>query len=388
MRLPRRRLVLLVLVLALAAGAWAAIPYARAASLVIRLAGLHGPWLDRLGRFENVPVTTREATIQGRGGAMRVRIYEPATRRAHAMLLTGGVHAKGIDEPRLVKLAGDLAVAGTPVVTAEIDDLLHYRITPRLTDALEDAILWVAADRGLAPDGKLGVFGVSFAGGLSIVAAGRPRAAPHVAYVLSFGGHGSLPDVVTFLCTGRLPDGTSRTPHDYGVVVTLMNTAEQVVPPEQVGPLRTAITSFMSASHLAMVDQKAAAQEFKHAQALAAALPEPARTLMNDVNNRKVKELGAVLLPHVQQFADGPALSPAESPAVTAPVFLLHGADDNVVPAIESRRLAAVLERRGVPVHLLVTSLITHAEVDRPPTAGEVWQLVRFWRAVAGAGSL
>lgn len=387
MRLPSKKVVSLVIAVALAAGVWASIPYVRAASLVVRVAGLHGKWLDRLAGFEHVAVSTRDATIQGRGGAMRVRIYEPATRRAHPMLLTGGVHAKGIDEPRLVKLANDLAVAGTPVVTAEIDDLVHYRITPRLPDALEDAILWVAADRALAPDGKLGVFGVSFAGGLSIVAAGRPRAAPHVLYVVSFGGHANLPDVVTFLCTGRLPDGTTRTPHDYGVVVTLMNTADRVVPPDQVAPLRTAITSFMSASHLAMVDQKAAAREFKHSQELAAALPEPARTLMDEVNDRKVKELGAVLLPHVQQFAGDPALSPAQSPAVTAPVFLIHGADDNVVPAIESRRLAQALEGR-VPVHLLVTSLITHAEVDRPPTAAEVWQLIRFWRAVGAAGSL
>jgi len=386
MRLPGRRVVLLTLAVALAAGVWTGIPYVRAASLVVRAAGLHGPWLDRLARFQNGPVAMRDTTIPARSGRMRARVYEPATRRAVPVLLTGGVHAKGIDEPRLVKLANDLAVAGTPVVTAEIDDLVHYRITPRLPDDLEDAIVWAGSDRTLAPGGRLGVIGISFAGGLSIVAAGRPRAAPHVAYVLSFGGHGSLPDVLTFLCTGRLPDGTSRTPHDYGVVVTLMNTAEQVVPPDQVAPLRTAITSFMSASHLAMVDQKAAAQEFTHAQALAAALPEPSRTLMDEVNNRKVRELGAVLLPHVQGVAGDPALSPAQSPTVTAPVFLIHGADDNVVPSIESRRLAAILEKR-VPVHLLVTSLITHAEVDRPPTAGEVWQLVRFWRAVDAAGA-
>jgi len=386
MRLLRKPVVLVLLVL-IVVGVWAAVPYVRAASLVVRMAGIHGPWVERLGRFQNVAVTTRDATITGRAGAMRVRIYEPATRRARTMLLTGGVHAKGIDEPRLAKLARDLAVGGTPVVTAEIDDLLHYRISPKLTDALEDAILWVAADPGLAPDGKLGVFGVSFAGGLSIVAAGRPKAAPHVAYVVSFGGHGNLPDVVTFLCTGVQPDGTHRTPHDYGVVVALMNTAEQVVPAEQVAPLREAITSFMAASHLAMVDQKAAAREFTRSQALEAALPEPARTLMHDVNTRKVQELGAVLLPHVSGFASDPALSPAKSPTVTAPVFLLHGADDNVVPAIESRRLAAVLERTTT-VHLLVTSLITHAEVDRPPTAGEVWELIRFWRAVGAAGSL
>jgi dienelactone hydrolase len=386
MRLPRKRVVLLVLVAALAAGAWAAIPYVRAASLVIRMAGLHGEWLDRLGRFQNGPVTTRDASIPGRDGAMRVRIYEPATRRARTLLLIGGVHAKGIDEPRLSKLARDLAVAGTPVVTAEIADLLQYRITPKLTDALEDAIVWVGQDPALAPDGKLGVFGVSFAGGLSIVAAGRPRAAPHVAYVVSFGGHGSLPDVVRFLCTGVQPDGSKRTPHEYSLVVILMNTADQAVPPEQVAPLRAAIMSNMQAQHLAMVDQKAAAAEFTRTQAMTAALPEPARTLMTLANTRDVAALGPRLLPYTGAFTSDPALSPATAPAVTAPVFLLHGSDDNVVPAIESRRLAQALTGRA-PVHLLVTSLITHAEVDRPPTAGEVWALIRFWRAVGAAGA-
>jgi fermentation-respiration switch protein FrsA (DUF1100 family) len=385
MRLLRKPVVLILLALLLIGG-WAAIPYVRAASLVIRMAGLHGPWLDRLGRFQNAPVTTRDTTIEARGGRMRVRIYEPGTRRARTVLLTGGVHAKGIDEPRLMKLARDLAVAGTPVVTAEIDDLLHYRITPRLTDALEDAILWVGADRALAPDGKLGVIGISFAGGLSIVAAGRPQAAPHVAYVLSFGGHGSLPDVVRFLCTGVQPDGSKRAPHDYGVVVTLLNTAEQVVPPEQVGPLRAAITSNLHAQHLAMVDQKAALAESRHTQAMTAALPEPARTLMTYVNTRNVTALGPILLPHADAFTQDAALSPARSTTVTAPVFLLHGADDNVVPAIESRRLAVILGRTA-PVHLLVTSLITHAEVDHPPTAGEVWEMIRFWRAVGAAGA-
>ena len=57
MRLPRKRAVLLVAIVLLALGAWAAVPYLRAASLVIRMAGLHGPWLDRLGRFQNGPVT-------------------------------------------------------------------------------------------------------------------------------------------------------------------------------------------------------------------------------------------------------------------------------------------------------------------------------------------
>ena len=63
-------------------------------------------------------------------------------------------------------------------------------------------------------------------------------------------------------------------------------------------------------------------------------------------------------------------------------MFLLHGADDNVVPAIESQLLGDRLRREGVDVRVQVTPLITHAEVDRPPTVPEVWKLVRFWGAM------
>jgi hypothetical protein len=47
--------------------------------------------------------------------------------------------------------------------------------------------------------------GISFSGGLSIVAAGRPSLAAKVAYVFSFGGHDDLPRVLRYLCTGVEP---------------------------------------------------------------------------------------------------------------------------------------------------------------------------------------
>jgi dienelactone hydrolase len=387
MRLTRRRLILLALVIALVFAIPVANGYMRAASLVVRAAGMHGQWVDRLAAWQTRPFTTRDTSIPARGGTMRARVYQPEVTRARTVLLTGGVHAKGIDEPRLMKLAGDLAAGGTPVITAEVPDLLRYRITPALTDAIEDAAVWVSSQPAFAPDGRIGIFGVSFAGGLSISAAGRPRVRDHVAYVLSFGGHGDLVRTVRFLCSGLQADGQMRKPHDYGVVVTLINAADRVVPPEQVEPLRAAIVSFLTASHLDMVDKTAAKLEFEHARALQQTLPEPAATLMDYVNTRNVKALGERLLPHLDAFANDPALSPEIAPALTAPVFLIHGADDNVVPAVESTLLARALESR-VPVHLLVTPLITHAEVDRQASAGDVWHLMRFWYAVGQAGKM
>jgi dienelactone hydrolase len=375
------RTLLLILVIAAALLAPSACGHVRGAGLVVRAAGMHGWWADPLAGFETVGYQTEDTAIQVRAGGIRARIYHPAVIRTRTVLLTGGVHAKGIDEPRLVKFATDLARGGTPVVTAEVPDLLRYRISPAETDTIEDAAVWVASQPALAPDGRIGLYGISFAGGLSIAAAGRPRLRDHVSAVLSFGGHGSLTRVARYLCTGELPDHTIHTPHDYGVVVMLINLADQVVPPDQVEPLRQAIVSFMTASHLDMVDKPAAAKEFEHARQLQQTLPEPARTYMGYVNDRNVPALGALLLPHVALFENDPALSPEIAPGVTAPVFLIHGADDNVVPASESRLLAERLQGQ-VPVHLLITPLITHAEVDRDAGVIDMWRLIRFWYAL------
>lgn len=380
MRLTKRSFLALTLLAVALLASPAAYGHLRAAGFVLRAAGMHGWWADPLASLGAGPFTKEDTTIETRGGRIRARIYRPQRVSRRPVLLTGGVHAQGIDEPRLMKFAGDLATGGTTVVTAEVPDLLRYRITPALTDTIEDAGVWTAAQPGIAPDGRIGLFGISFAGGLSVSAAGRPRLRDHVAFVLSLGGHGDLGRVVHYLCTGKTADGVSHKPHDYGVVVILVNLADRVVPPEQVEPLRAAIEVFLGASHTDMVDKPAAARQFAHARELQRALPEPAATFMGYVNDRNVQALGALLEPHVAAFANNPSLSPEIAPGVTAPVFLLHGADDNVVPAIESQLLAARLAKQTT-VHLLVTPLITHAEVDRGAAATDVWRLIRFWYA-------
>ena len=382
MRLARRTTLLagipLLLLLALAATYSAFDEYVRAAAFVVRAAGMHG-MAEKAANLQTQPVTERDLRIPAREGELPARWYAPANGNALPILLVPGVHAAGIDEPRLVGVARDLASVGHPVLTTELADLKRYAITARSTDMIEDAASWLAQQRDLAPTGRIGMMGISFAGGLSIVAAGRPTIRDRVDFVMSFGGHGDLPRTLRYLCTGVQPDGSVRPPHDYGVAIILLGVVERVVPAEQVEPLRHAILTFLEASRLDMVDKAQSQAEFTRARDLAAALPEPARRLMGFVNDRDVKSLGPILLPHVTEFGGDPALSPSRSAPPSASVYLLHGADDNVIPAVESVLLAGELRQRGVHVEHLVTPLITHAEVDRPPTAGEVWTLVRFW---------
>jgi dienelactone hydrolase len=376
---PRRRIVIGTVAIGVLLGGYAGThDYFEAAAFVVRAAGMKGA-VRSFANLEAEAVTDSEITIPWRGGQLRGRRYLPSDVSGRPILLVPGVHAAGIAEPRLINFAKEIAATGHPVVTAELPDLAKYQITARTTDMIEDAATWLGQPDAHIPAGdqKPGLMGISFGGGLSVVAASRMG--DRAAWVLSFGGHGDLPRALRYLCTGVQPDGQTRPPHDYGVVIILLGVADKVVPADQVEPLRQGILAFLNASHLDMVDKPRAALEFERARKLSESLPEPAHTFMSWVNNRDVAHLGPALLPHVAALGSDPALSAARNPPPSAPVYLLHGADDNVIPAVESQLLADDLRARGGHATQLSTPLITHAEVDHPPAVGEIWRLVRFW---------
>jgi hypothetical protein len=132
------------------------------------------------------------------------------------------------------------------------------------------------------------------------------------------------------------------------------------------------------------VDMNQANATFARAREMAKALPEPAATLLTYVNDRTVMKLGPALVPYLDRLgADSPEASPERAASLPrAPVYLLHGDDDSVIPAAESAILGAFLRERGVEAHVLLSGLITHAEVDRSAAASETWKLVRFWASV------
>jgi pimeloyl-ACP methyl ester carboxylesterase len=379
--------VLLCIAAALLAVRAAARPYVQATSLIVRTAGLERQH-PALAAMQADTVAERTERVPSRYGSLRAKLYTPTTHTEEALLLTPGVNALGIDEPRLVGFARNLAATGFIVLTPELPDLSRYQITPRSTDMIEDAAVWFSNRTDLTRGHRIGLAGISFAGGLSVVASGRSSLHGRLRFVFSFGGHANFQRVVRYLCSGVEPPAPGidhpppvPPPHDYGVAVVALDLADQIVPPEQVAPLKAGILTFLHASHLALFDRKEAEREFAKARQDEAAMQEPGRTFLHLVNERDVKDLGRRLLPHIANLGDDPALSPDRSPAPDAPVFLLHGLEDNVVPAIETLRLARHLEGRTT-VHVLLTPLISHAEVDRPATTSEVIALIRFWRGM------
>src|SRR6185436_4492428 len=150
-------------------------------------------------------VITRDLSVPTRFEAIPARLYEPAAGGGTPLVVFPGVHGGGIDEPRLVAMARHMASAGATVVTVPLPDLRRYRIGVRSPDMIEDAIIWAAREFGRSTNGRIGVVGVSFAGGLALAAAGRPGVADKITAVFALGAHADLPRVMRYLCGEGAP---------------------------------------------------------------------------------------------------------------------------------------------------------------------------------------
>src|SRR5438094_5971247 len=170
----RRATLVLVLVTGLfVGGTFIARPYLHGAAFVVRAADMHG-FAREVADLDTHTVTDRVMTIDTPRGPLRGRMYLPSQPIHRTVLLTSGLHPSGIDEPRLVRLARNLASSSLAVFTPDIPDLSQFTITPAITDAIEGTASWLY-EHGPGPRGaRIGMMGISFSGGLAIVAAGRP----------------------------------------------------------------------------------------------------------------------------------------------------------------------------------------------------------------------
>ena len=355
-------------------------PLLRTVAFLMDIAG-DNSMLRRMLPAARSPVSTAEVPLPTRHGPMPVRIYRPARASSQTAIVFPGVHGGGVDEPRLALFADRLAATGVTVVSAPLPELREFQITSRSTDMIEDAIRWVARDHELAPRGRVAVVAVSFGGGLALVAGGRAAVRSRIDGIVAIGGYGDLERVLRYLCTGVAADGVMRPPHTYGLAVVTLAAVPFIAPADQRSRLTAGIRTFLEASLDESPDQQRAARLLGEAERMAATLPAPSHAILQQVIDHDVVSLGETIQPFIGRLAADPALSPERSPAPMAPVFLLHGEEDNIIPADETPRLAAYLQQEGNRrVRWLQTPLISHAAIEPGMDLGAAWKFVRFWQ--------
>ncbi len=243
------RLALLVVVATLAAIAHPAFEHLRAASLLLRFGDPKATGF--VSDFDRHEVAETPFDLVLAHGSTRARFYAPVgVAHAPGIVLLHGVHYLGIDEPRLVRFAQTIAATGVAVLTPEIREIADYRIDAASLETISAA---VGALRARIDAPTVGVMGMSFAGGLALVAASEPPYANGIGFVVAVGAHDDLPRVLRFFASNtiELPDGTTKPmqAHDYGPLVPRVRARRRLLPRRgRRAVQREALRSYGSAS--------------------------------------------------------------------------------------------------------------------------------------------
>ncbi len=325
-----------------------------------------------LVRIEGHGLDTQEVTLSTTQGPVRARLYVPrGVAHPPGMVLVHGIHHLGIDEPRLVNFARAAASDGFSVLTPEIAALADYHVDGASIGTIGESTVWLEQRLDTGP---VTVVGVSFAGGLSLLAACDPRYAPHIRALVLMGAYDNLGRVARFLATSQaeFPDGRMEpyAAHDYGAAVFVYSHLGQFFPASDLAVAHDALRDWLW-------------ERPSDAQALFPQLSPASRATMEILLARQIGRLRPNLLNAIQ--ADDSQLS-AISPegklgALHAPVFLLHGSTDDIIPSTETLWL-----EKEIPKPYLRAALITPAFSHVDPDKRAVWtdqlRLVEFLAGV------
>jgi dienelactone hydrolase len=324
-----------------------------------------------LVRLERHGLDMQEVMLSTTHGPVRARLYVPrGVAHPPGMVLVHGIHHLGIDEPRLMNFARAAASNGFSVLTPEIAALADYHVDGASIGTIGESTAWLQQRLATGP---VTIVGVSFAGGLSLLAACDPRYAPHIRALVLMGAYDNLGRVARFLATSQaeFPDGhlEAYVAHDYGAAVFVYSHPDQFFP-----------ASDQAVAHDALRDWLW--EQPNEAQSLFPRLGPASRATMEILLARQIDRLRPKLLDAIQ--ADDSQLS-ALSPqgklgALHAPVFLLHGATDDIIPSTETLWL-----EREIPKPYLRAALITPAFSHVDPDKHAVWiDQVRLIEFLAG----
>ena len=282
------------------------------------------------------------------------------------MVVVHGVHHLGVNEPRLMAFSRALAQSGIQVFTPELPDIADYQITHGSVDVIGAAAQHFAHQVG-AP---VGVLGLSFAGGESLLAAADPQYANSIAFVMAIGAQDDMHRVSEFFVTGKIarPDGSVATlkPHEYGPLVLMYSHLDEFFPASDIPATKETLKLLLW-------------EDVPSSKLAAAKLSAPSRQKIARLYEHDSSVFNAQIQTAVDRHAaEMASVSPhGQLQSLQRPVLLLHGAGDDVIPATEMLWL-----EKDVPEpylrEALITPLLSHVDIAKEPPLREKLALVHF----------
>jgi len=313
-------------------------------------------------------VTTEDVTIPTADGLLRARLYLPVgVAHPHGMVAIHGIHHLGMEEPRLMSFARAVAASGLAVLTPHIDSLADYHVDRDSIPQIGESAVWL--DNRLSDHGVT-VTGISFAGGLSLLAAIDPKYAPHMRALVLMGAYDDLARVSRFLATSQqeLPDGRieAHAAHDYGASVFVYAHLNQFFPAGDLAMAHDALREWLW-------------EEPEKAKPFIERLSPASQATMDALLARRIEEVRPQILNaiHTDEVELAKISPRGHMENLRVPVYILHGAEDNIIPPAESLWLAQDIPHAEVR-DVLITGAFSHVDPEKNASVTEELKLVHF----------
>jgi pimeloyl-ACP methyl ester carboxylesterase len=318
-----------------------------------------GPWTP--DDAQPVNIRHRTMTLPGpNGGRLRVQVHAPAVAPTRGNLLVAhGLSPHGPYDPRFVRLMRILASAGLCTVAPVLEDFMALRFLPTVTDDLERALdtFGVLAER--APSTRVGLMSISFGSIAALGLLSRRPDSEELGGAVIFGGYGD-PEATIRYCAGVREDPALPEPDPLSVAAVAINLREQLGADDTVCNLWSeyARRTWGSPEMLRREHHEPVARE------LARDLDPTRREVFMRGAGLSADARGAVLAALSEAgVPDGMDPRPLGA-RIRHPVYLMHGADDDVIPRTQLQVL-----QRALPASALAGTFVTGL-YDHTRTAG------------------
>lgn len=350
---PIKRTWLIILALTLLGAV--AYPPVRHAALGVRLTfALRSLSAGSTG--ENLPVLQQRISRRAGDREFDALLYRPAKAMARrAIVLIAGLSELGCFHPRLMAFSRELADEGYLVLTPDIRMFRQFLIAPEVMDEIA---FWFKELRTLPGAEKVrraGLGGISFSGTLAIITAARPEIRDQVAYVMAIGPYDNpIRCSRGWFAAGAVTVGPGYYPTRFYAKWIIMRWALDMLPSEQE-------RQFLDTLLMDLLLQKELPSAPKSLSPHAARWYRLALMRENESDPELAQQIEEHLAPRLYRFIT-PDRAAKE---IRCPVFLVHGAHDDLIPPEESLALRARIS--GARSYLLVSPFLTHTHpLERP----------------------
>ncbi|TGM46032.1 alpha/beta hydrolase [Leptospira vanthielii] len=261
-----------------------------------------------------------------------------------------GMSAMGIDDPRILELAENIANSDHSVILPELPEVRGLRIEEKTISNIQDLMMEIHSTKHLFNGNDLGYLSASFSGGMGLIAASKSHTRNKIKSSMAIGAYCNFLDTVPFVFSNYDID-------PYAVYVILFNFLHRFEPElsEELGPVY-----FEAAldNGLKRIGNDARAERLLSKTSVRAkefffqvGTDENLRT---EIANRVLETVPQNLPENLSPFYQLETLD--------GPVALLHGKTDSVISPEESEKLALLFQKKEISYVHRTSTALTHGD--------------------------